>query len=64
MNDKNIGLRVAGAVFALVAAIHLLRLVVGFHVAVGRFPIPLWVNGVGLVVAGGLAAWMFRLGRK
>lgn len=64
MDRKTLALRVAGAVFALVACAHVARLAVGFPIAVGRFPVPLWANVIGVVVAGGLAAWMFAASRR
>ena len=45
---------VAGAIFAVVALAHLLRLVLGWPVVVGGWTVPMWVSWIGLVVAGGL----------
>lgn len=50
---------VAGIVFAIVAILHLLRLYYAVPILVGNTPIPLWVNGIGLIVAGLLSFWMF-----
>ena len=61
---KNLGLRVAAAVFALVAVGHLLRLLIRFELAFGGRIIPLWANALGLLVAGGLAIWLFHLSRS
>ena len=57
--DKNIALIVAGVAFALVAIIHLMRLITKFEITVSKKVIPLWVNVIGLLVAGCLAFWMF-----
>lgn len=57
--DKNMALIVAGVAFAIVAFIHLARLITKFEIAVAKKVIPLWVNGIGLIVAGLLAFWMF-----
>jgi hypothetical protein len=51
---------VAAVVFALVALAHLLRLVYGWEVTLAGWVVPLWVSGVGLIVAGGLAAMVWR----
>jgi uncharacterized membrane protein len=61
MNPQIVGLRVAGAIFGIVSAFHLLRLVVKFEITVAGWPMPLWVNAVGAVVTGGLCAWLWRL---
>jgi hypothetical protein len=51
---------VAAVVFALVALAHLLRLVYGWEVTLAGWLVPLWVSVVGLIVAGGLAAMVWR----
>jgi uncharacterized membrane protein YjjB (DUF3815 family) len=51
---------VAAVVFALVALVHLLRLVYGWEVTLAGWVVPLWVSVVGLIVAGGLAAMVWR----
>jgi hypothetical protein len=45
------------AVFALIAIMHVLRLVLGWEVTVNGIIIPMWVSLPGLVIAAGLA-WM------
>lgn len=52
-------LQTAGTIFALVALIHLYRLFSHFSIIVGTTEIPIWVNFVGIVVAGTLSYWMF-----
>ena len=51
---------VAAVVLALVALAHLLRLVYGWEVTLAGWIVPLWVSVVGLIVAGGLAAMVWR----
>lgn len=53
-------LTVSGVVFFLMALLHLSRLVFRFNVVFGDYPVPLWVNGIGLILAGGLSYWMFQ----
>ena len=55
---------VAAVVFALVALVHLLRLVYGWEVTLAGWVVPLWVSVVGLIVAGGLAALVWREARR
>ena len=49
--------RLAGAIFALVALLQLIRAVVGLPVTAGGTSIPLWASWVACVVAVGLA-WL------
>ncbi len=52
---------VAAVIFALVALLHLLRLVMGWPVIIDTWTVPMWVSWVGLVVAGGLSYYGARL---
>ena len=54
MTRQTLGLRVAGTVFGIVAAGHLLRLVTRVEVAIAGWEVPLEVNALGVLVAGGL----------
>ena len=51
----------ASMIFALVALFHLVRIVMGWPVVIGDWSVPMWVSWIGLVVAGGLAFFGFRL---
>ena len=44
-------------IFALVAVIHVIRLVQGWHVQVGSNDVPMSVSWIGLVISGALAIW-------
>ena len=61
MNSPQCGLRVAGTLFGLMCLAHLARIVIGFQVLLGSHPVPLWLNGVGCIVTGVLAFWLWRL---
>lgn len=61
MNSPQCGLRVAGTIFGLMCLAHLMRIVMRFQVMLGSHPIPLWLNGVGFIVTGLLAFWLWRL---
>ena len=54
----------SAVVFAVVAFVHLLRLIQGWPVDLGTVSIPAWVSGVALVLSGGLAGWGFSFLRK
>jgi len=51
----------AGVIFALVAVLHLLRLLFRWQAVIGGWHVPLWVSWVGVAVAGFFAATAFRL---
>jgi hypothetical protein len=55
---------IAAVIFALVALLHLLRLVMGWSVVVDSWTVPMWVSWVGLVVAGGLSYYGARLAMR
>jgi len=46
---------VAGVIFAVVALVHLVRVVMDWSVTIGDWSIPMWVSWVALIVAGGLS---------
>ena len=55
---------IGAVVFALVALLHLLRLVYGWEVTFAGWVVPLWLSVIGLIVAGGLAALVWREARR
>ena len=61
MKSQTLGLRVAGTIFALVCLGHLLRVVTRVDVLIAGHQIPLWPNMAGVVIAGALSLWMWRL---
>ena len=50
-------------VFSLIAIVQLIRLALGWDVSINGVAIPLWVSGVALIVAGGLAVMLWRESR-
>jgi hypothetical protein len=44
-----------GAIFAIVALIHLARIFLVWQATIGGWSVPMWVSWIGFVVAGGLA---------
>jgi hypothetical protein len=61
MYSRVFALQVAGAIFALVCLMQLLRLGTGVEVLVGGHAIPLWPNAIAAIIAGGLSYWMWKL---
>jgi hypothetical protein len=55
---------IAVVVFALVALVHLLRLAFGWEATINGAAVPMWASGLGLVIAGGLAAALWWESRK
>ncbi len=51
---------IAVVVFALVALVHLVRIIQGWEVIVNGITMPLWVSVVGTIIAGGLAILIWR----
>jgi len=55
---------IAAIFFALVALLHIARLVKGWEVVVDGVTIPMWVSPLGIVIAGGLAFLLWREARR
>ena len=64
MSRQTLGLRVAATVFGIVAAGHLLRLATRSEIVVAGWEVPLGVNALGVLIAGGLCIWLWRLSRQ
>ncbi len=61
MNSQTTGLRVASVVFGLVCLGHLWRLYAHANIRIGDHFVPMWASVLGLIIAGGLSIWMWRL---
>lgn len=55
---------VAAVIFAIVAAVHVLRLFLGWEITVNGISIPAWASVLGLVIAGGLAVMLWKEARR
>ena len=64
MNTTVLALRIAGTIFGIVSLVHLLRLITHFSLVIADWSVPLWVNVLGVLIAGGLSAWLWRLSCK
>ena len=51
MDQKTFSL-VAGGLFSIIAVLHALRLVMGWHAAIGGFEVPMWLSVAALIVSG------------
>ena len=45
----------AGTIFLLIAILHALRLLFGWHASIGSWIVPMWVSWAGVALAGFLA---------
>jgi hypothetical protein len=55
---------IATLILTLVALAHLLRIILRVEVTVGGTPIPMWLSGVAVVFAGGVAIMLWSEGRR
>lgn len=61
MTSQILGLHVAGALFWLVATLHLLRVLFEIDVIIGGWVVPPWSSGIAVMTFGALGWWMMRL---
>jgi hypothetical protein len=62
--NRNTYLTVTVTLFLIVAIVHLLRIILGWHVKIGGLSIPLWVSWLAGLVAGALAYFGFGQHRQ
>jgi hypothetical protein len=55
---------VATIFIALIAFVHLVRLVLHVEVTVGGSPVPMWTSMIALVFTGGLAILLYKENRR
>ena len=52
---------ITGVIFGVVTLAHALRLIMGWPIELAGLAIPVWMSWLGILVAGALCAWAFRL---
>ena len=57
-------LQVSGAVFGVMALLHIVRLLLDWSAQVAGWAVPLWVSWIAILAAGALCVWAFRLARQ
>lgn len=62
MNQKTFA-QVTGVIFAIVAILHLARLIFGWEAMIGGWSVPGWISVLALVGAGYLAYSAWKLSR-
>ena len=55
---------VTRTLFAVIALFHLTRMLTHWSAVIGGWDAPLWVSGLGFVVAGALSVWGAQLSRR
>lgn len=63
MKNKKLGLRVAGTIFAVVALLHLARVLFGIQLVIGTMHVPYRASVWAFVVSAGLSGWMWWLSK-
>ena len=63
MSQRTLSL-VAGVVFGLIALGHVLRIILGWSIAVQDLSVPMWASWIAVIVMGYLAYEGFRLAMK
>ena len=56
-------IQVAGLIFSVIALLHGLRLLLGWHAVIGAWQVPAWVSWLALAASGYLASTAFRCGK-
>ncbi|PSH70146.1 hypothetical protein CU102_03340 [Phyllobacterium brassicacearum] len=54
----------AAAIFAVVAVLHLVRILIGWSIVVDGWTVPMWVSWLGLIIAGALSYYGARLAMR
>jgi hypothetical protein len=53
--DQKTFVLIAGVIFAIVALVHLLRILLGWPIVIDNWTVPMWLSWIALVIAGGLS---------
>ena len=56
-------LKIAAAIFGVVAVVHLVRILAGWPIVIDGWTVPMWVSWIGLIVSGGLSYYGATLAR-
>lgn len=55
---------ITAVIFFAIAMAHLSRLIVGWEVTIANWVVPQWVSVAGLIIAGLLSLWGFKLSHR
>jgi len=62
--DQKSYLKLAGAIFALVALAHLVRAAMGWPITIDGWNVPIWLSWVAFVIAGALGYFGWSLAKR
>ena len=57
-------LRISGALFGLIALLHIPRLLLHWPAQIGDWTVPIWISWIATLAAAALSIWAFRLARQ
>lgn len=57
-------LGISGAIFGIVAVLHLLRLALDWPAQIGNWSVPFWVSWIALLLSASLCVWALQLARS
>ena len=63
MTEKTF-LKIAAAIFGVVAVVHLVRILAGWSIVIDGWTVPMWVSWIGLIVSGGLSYYGAMLAKQ
>lgn len=64
MNSQIVGLRIAGTIFGLMCLGQLIRLLTHTEIVIQGHPVPLWPSAIGVLIAGSLSIWLWKLSKS
>ncbi len=57
-------LLVTRTLFAIIALFHITRIFTHWSAVIADWTVPLWLSGLGFILAGGLTVWSAQLSRR
>ncbi len=66
MKSKDVALKIAAAIFGMVALLHLLRVITDATVVIDGWSMPIWINVLGFIATAFLSAilWWLSLNKE
>ncbi len=61
--SQRVFLKTAGAIFAVIGMLHVVRLLLGWEAVIGGWEVPGWVSWLAAALAGYLSATAFKLSK-
>ena len=61
MKSQIAGLKVSSAIFGLICAVHIVRLLTGFTITIGSIHVGILLSILAMIVTGSLSVWLWTL---